>query len=279
MDLVSGQNIVSGAPQNAVFGQQQSVPQGGYVPPTSTDQSGVVAAAQQNVQKMFTQEELNYHIQSRVNGLNQQVQTLSAQLKAEQDKASSYANELNGYKQRDAARMAGVGEPFLDYAVFGASRIAVGGKDFQVALAEFIAANPQVFGVPQQAGQPADQSAAQGGVQPAPQAGQVLQPAAQTAPAQAQPQGGVQQFAVVPRSVDLGSQPSGVAPQPQAQPGVAQPAVQPVAAVGQQQVAPAAVQYGGMAVAGVGGFVGGPVMTNPLAEAAKAVAAERLKKR
>ena len=101
----------------------------------------------QNVQAMFTQEQLNSIIQGRVNPLNQKITDLTNQLAQSQQIANSYLNELTGFKQRDAASKAGVPSQFIDFAVFEANKLAINGKSFEDAIKEYVASNQQLFGV------------------------------------------------------------------------------------------------------------------------------------
>lgn len=253
MDYVSGQVIgQAGQPAGGVA-TVPAQPQVGYQTPGAGIVPGVAA---QNSQALFTQEQLNSIIGSRLAPVNQRVTDLTAQLGQSQQLAASYLEELNGYKQRETARAAGVPEAFISFAVFEASKLAVNGKDFATALKEFITANQGMFGAPQQAGQqaqPTQQLPAQGVMQPTQQPSPVVpqsvaQPAVQpTTPGVATQQPGkpavgfVQQPGVLPNTVV----PYGAAqPQPSAQQAqmVAQPPLP-------------GVQYGSSGVGGVTGHI------------------------
>lgn len=172
----------------------------------------------------FTQEQVNTIVSGRVNDLNGKIAELSAQLAQQQQLANTYYAELNGMKQRDAVRQAGVPTPYVDFVVFEANKLAVGGKTFDVAMKEFVDTNKSLFGVTQTEGQ-----GVAGNTQPAvaPTQG-VVNPAQ---PAQ------VQQVQQVAQQVAVGVQPTvGVVPQSATQPVVA---AQPTAQV-QPQAAPVA---------------------------------------
>ena len=100
-------------------------------------------------QATFTQEQVNGIVQNRVNALNQKVSELTNQLAQSQQLANTYYTELNGFKQREAVINAGVPSQFVDFAVFEANKLAVNGKSFDDAVKEYVAANQQLFVVPQ----------------------------------------------------------------------------------------------------------------------------------
>lgn len=107
----------------------------------------------QNVQAMFTQEQLNSIISGRINPLNQKINDLNTQLAQAQQLSQSYLNELTCYKNREAATKAGVPAQFVDFAVFEASKLAVNGKSFDDAIKEYVSANGQLFGLSNQSAQ------------------------------------------------------------------------------------------------------------------------------
>ena len=153
----------------------------------------------QNNQALFTQEQLNSIISGRINPLNQKINDLNTQLAQAQQLSQSYLNELNGFKQRDAAVKAGVPAKFVDFAVFEANKLAVNGKSFEDALKEYVASNGQLFGVSQNGSQ----------VQPTPtpvvgQTTQVVANPAQTIQAQQTNNGAV---GVVPNAQVVNTQP------------------------------------------------------------------------
>lgn len=100
-------------------------------------------------QATFTQEQVNGIVQNRVNALNQKVSELTNQLAQSQQLANTYYTELNGFKQREAVINAGVPSQFVDFAVFEANKLAVNGKGFDDAVKEYVAANQQLFVMPQ----------------------------------------------------------------------------------------------------------------------------------
>jgi hypothetical protein len=101
----------------------------------------------QSTQAVFTQEQLNSIISGRINPLNQSISDLKTQLADSQKLNASYLNELNGFKNRDSAVKAGVPSQFVDFAVFEANKLAVGGKTFDDAIKEYVASNASLFGV------------------------------------------------------------------------------------------------------------------------------------
>lgn len=132
-----------------VISQQQQM-QAQVVNQTPVQQPVVNVQPSQNVQAMFTQEQLNSIISGRINPLNQKIQDLNTQLAQAQQLSQSYLNELTGYKNREAATKAGVPAQFVDFAVFEASKLAVNGKSFDDAIKEYVASNGQLFGVTKQ---------------------------------------------------------------------------------------------------------------------------------
>lgn len=108
---------------------------------------------QSNAQAVFTQEQVNNIIAGRVNALNRKITELSGQLSQQQQLASSYLNELTGFKQRESAVSAGVKKEFIDFAIFEANKLAVNGKSFDDAIKEYIASNKQYCDIPEVANQ------------------------------------------------------------------------------------------------------------------------------
>lgn len=103
-----------------------------------------------NTQAVFTQEQVNNIISGRVNTLNQKIQELNNQLAQAQQLNVSYQTELNSFKQKSAAKSAGVPDAFVDFVVFEANKLAVNGKSFDDAIKEYVAANGSLFGVSNQ---------------------------------------------------------------------------------------------------------------------------------
>lgn len=116
-----------------------------------------------NTQSVFTQEQLNSIIQSRVNPLNTKITELSNQLANANQMAQSYLNELNGYKNREEATKAGVLPQFVDFAIFEAQKLAVNGKGFSDALKEYVQANPHFTTTGQIVSQPSQHNTPEGG--------------------------------------------------------------------------------------------------------------------
>ena len=129
---------------------QQQQMQAQVVNQAHVQQPVVTPQPAQNVQAMFTQEQLNSIISGRINPLNQKIQELNTQLTQAQQLSQSYLNELTSYKNRESATKAGVPAQFVDFAVFEASKLAVNGKSFDDAIKEYVASNGQLFGVSNQ---------------------------------------------------------------------------------------------------------------------------------
>ena len=139
-------NLVNQQPMQA--SQLGFVPQGQPQVGQPLVQNTVVQPNPQG-QATFTQEQVNGIVQNRVNALNQKVSELTNQLAQSQQLANTYYTELNGFKQREAVIKAGVPSQFVDFAVFEANKLAVNGKSFDDAVKEYVAANQQLFVIPQ----------------------------------------------------------------------------------------------------------------------------------
>lgn len=152
MDIVGSQfvNPLGQPIQQAgqVLGQpQQAVTQAVQQPAQQTQAPQAQSASVSNSRTLFTQEQLNSIISSRINPLNQKVSDLTSQLEESQRLATSYLNELVTYRNRDSALAAGIPEQFVDYAVFEAAKLVDDNKDFGTAIKEFAATNQALFGV------------------------------------------------------------------------------------------------------------------------------------
>ena len=138
---------------NGQLGVQQQQMQAQVVNTAPVQQPVVTNQQVQNNQALFTQDQLNSIISGRINPLNQKINDLNTQLAQAQQLSQSYLNELNGFKQRDAAVKAGIPNQFVDFAVFEANKLAVNGKTFEDALKEYVASNSSLFGVSQNGSQ------------------------------------------------------------------------------------------------------------------------------
>lgn len=118
----------------------------------SVDTTQAVVAPQGSGEHLFTQEQLNSIISSRINPLNQRVTELSNQLAKAEKLTTQYHEELEGYKRKEIALKEGIPTNLVDYAIFGASKLVSKEKSFEDALKEFKASNETLFGVTQQAG-------------------------------------------------------------------------------------------------------------------------------
>lgn len=94
---------------------------------------------------MFTQEQLNAIIGTRVSSLNNKIQDLTNQLAAAQQLANNYATQVTNYQQRDTVVNSGVPAQFVDYVRYEASKLAVNGKSFEDAVKEFTKSNEALF--------------------------------------------------------------------------------------------------------------------------------------
>lgn len=94
---------------------------------------------------MFTQEQLNAIIGTRVSSLNSKIQDLTSQLAAAQQLANNYASQVTNYQQRDTVVNSGVPTQFVDYVRYEASKLAVNGKSFEDAVKEFTKSNEALF--------------------------------------------------------------------------------------------------------------------------------------
>lgn len=152
MDIVGSQllNPLGQPIQQAgqVLGQPQQVAtQVVQQPAQQTQTPQAQSASVSGSRTLFTQEQLNSIISSRINPLNQKVSDLTSQLEESQRLATSYLNELVAYRNRDSALAAGIPEQFVDYAVFEAAKLVDDNKDFGTAIKEFAATNQALFGV------------------------------------------------------------------------------------------------------------------------------------
>lgn len=98
-----------------------------------------------NSQRMFTQEDINNVVQSRVNERNTVINTLTAEKQQAEALANQYLQELNKYRQRDVLRNEGIPENMYDWVAYEAGKNAVNGKTFETAVKEFKAANSGLF--------------------------------------------------------------------------------------------------------------------------------------
>ncbi len=99
----------------------------------------------QSSEHVFTQEQLNSIISSRINPLNQKVQELSNQLAKSEKLTQQYHAELQGYKNKEVALKQGIPSELLDYAIFEASKMVTKEKSFEDALKEFKESKKALF--------------------------------------------------------------------------------------------------------------------------------------
>lgn len=128
--------------------QQQVQPQVVVVSaPAANNDNGKPESSANNA-KLFSQDELNAIVQSRVNNLNQKITDLNGQLAKATADASAYKAQLEGFAQKEQAVKLGIKSEFIDFAIFNANKLAVDGKTFEVALGEYAAANKALLGIP-----------------------------------------------------------------------------------------------------------------------------------
>lgn len=96
----------------------------------------------------LTQEQVNSIVATRVNGLNQKISQLTAQLSQVTQQSNAFANELAGYKNNEVLTSEGVPDYLKDYVSFEANKLAVNGKSFADAVKEFKSANANLFNTP-----------------------------------------------------------------------------------------------------------------------------------
>lgn len=128
--------------------QQQVQPQVVVVSAPAANNDNGKTESSVNTAKLFSQDELNAIVQSRVNNLNQKITDLNGQLAKATADASAYKAQLEGFAQKEQAVKLGIKSEFVDFAIFNANKLAVDGKTFEVALGEYAAANKALLGIP-----------------------------------------------------------------------------------------------------------------------------------
>lgn len=128
--------------------QQQVQPQVVVVSAPAANNDNGKPESSVNTAKLFSQDELNAIVQSRVNNLNQKITDLNGQLAKATADASAYKAQLEGFAQKEQAVKLGIKSEFVDFAIFNANKLAVDGKTFEVALGEYAAANKALLGIP-----------------------------------------------------------------------------------------------------------------------------------
>lgn len=128
--------------------------------------------------KLFSQEELNAIVSSRVNSLNNKVSDLTKQLGEAQASVNQYKAQVEEYQNKESAKALGIADEYLEFAIFNAKKGVTDTKTFADALKEYAEANKQFLHIPEQPAGNNQQNANKGqtnnqpdsqGSQPAPQ--------------------------------------------------------------------------------------------------------------
>lgn len=107
-------------------------------------QSQPQAQAQNNSQRLFTQDQVNDIVAERVNGATNKYNVLKTQYETLSNNLTAAVNELQTYKNRELAEKAGVKSQFVDFALYEAKKLTTDKKGIDVAITEFVKANPYV---------------------------------------------------------------------------------------------------------------------------------------
>lgn len=99
--------------------------------------------------QMFTQEQVNNIVASRVNSLNAKINQLQGEVATLTATSNNYIAELNGYKENDILNKNNVPDMYKDFVRFSAQNLVNADvtkqKTFEVAVQEFIASNQTMF--------------------------------------------------------------------------------------------------------------------------------------
>lgn len=118
----------------------------GYVNPVGAMQVTSNVAQPQ----MFTQEQVNSIVASRVNSLNAKITQLQGQVATLTATNTNYVSEIKGYKENEVLNKNNVPELYKDYVRFTAENMVNSDptkqKTFDVAVQEFMATNQGMFG-------------------------------------------------------------------------------------------------------------------------------------
>lgn len=91
----------------------------------------------------FTQEQVNAIVSQRVNDVNAKLSNQATELANIQSQLAQANAELIKYKHAEVLRNSNVNPVFNDFVEFSASKLAVNGKTYEQAVAEFTSQNPQ----------------------------------------------------------------------------------------------------------------------------------------
>ena len=199
-----------------------------------TPQAQVVMPNTMAQPQMFTQEQVNNIVASRVNSLNAKITQLQGEVATLTATSNNYIAELNGYKENEVLNKNHVPDMYKDFVRFSAQNLVNADvtkqKTFEVAVQEFIASNQTMF-------TPNTGVVNQPTVPTTPQ----VQPTAQTTPMPQINNGSVAQPLTQPNvQAQPVVQPQVVNTQPMTIQGInpqAQPVVQPIQQIANTQVA------------------------------------------
>ena len=107
-------------------------------------QAQLQAQVQNNSQRLFTQEQVNNIVAERVNGTTNKYNVLKTQYETLSNNLTAAVDELQTYKNRELATKAGVQSQFVDFALYEAKKLMTDKKGIDVAITEFVKANPYV---------------------------------------------------------------------------------------------------------------------------------------
>ena len=102
------------------------------------------AQVRNNSQRLLTQDQVNEIVADRVNETNNKYNVLKTQYETLSNNLTAAVNELQTYKNRELAEKAGVKSQFIDFALYEAQKLTTDKKGIDVAITEFVKANPYV---------------------------------------------------------------------------------------------------------------------------------------
>lgn len=100
--------------------------------------------------KLFSQEELNAIVSSRVNSLNSKVADLTKQLGDAQASVNQFKAQVEEYQNKESAKALGIADEYLEFAIFNAKKGVSETKSFTDSLKEYAEANKQFLHIPEQ---------------------------------------------------------------------------------------------------------------------------------
>ena len=87
---------------------------------------------------------MNDIVADRVNETNNKYNVLKTQYETLSKNLTAAVNELQTYKNRELAEKAGIKSQFIDFALYEAQKLTTDKKSIDVAITEFVKANPYV---------------------------------------------------------------------------------------------------------------------------------------